>query len=134
MRGSSPRMRCLRGSRTGIHWRRDSLTEKSRVFALLLAAAVLAGCESRQAPRGRVVLIGLDGASWNLLAPMVESGELPNFKALMDRGVSADLASVEPYLSPPVWTSIATGRKPAAHGVDFFYANRYSIKVPTMWD
>jgi predicted AlkP superfamily phosphohydrolase/phosphomutase len=101
---------------------------------LLLAAAVLAGCESRQAPRGRVVLIGLDGASWNLLGPMVESGELPNFKALMDRGVAADLASVEPYLSPPVWTSIATGRKPAAHGVDFFYANRHSIKVPTMWE
>ena len=41
---------------------------------------------------------------------------------------------MEPLFSPPVWTSIATGRSPEAHGVDFFYANRFSIKVPTIWE
>lgn len=81
-----------------------------------------------------MVLIGLDGASWKLIEPMARRGELPHLQALMDRGVSADLASVQPLLSPPVWTSIATGRDPKAHGVDFFYANRFRIKVPTMWE
>lgn len=76
----------------------------------------------------------MDGGSWNLLDPMIQAGELPHFQGLIDRGVSADLASVEPLFSPPVWTSIATGRSPKAHGVDFFYANRFSIQVPTIWE
>src|SRR5690348_13528801 len=102
-----------------------------RLWILVLALA-LAGC--REEARPRVVLIGMDGGSWNLLDPMLRAGELPHFQGLIDRGVSADLASVTPLFSPPVWTSIATGRRPEAHGVDFFYANRFSIKVPTVWE
>ncbi len=102
--------------------------------AVLLGLLLLAGCRARPEPRGRIVLIGLDGGSWNLIAPMIEAGQLPHLRALQERGVSADLASVAPVLSPVVWTSIATGRRPEAHGVRFFYADRYSIRVPTLWD
>jgi predicted AlkP superfamily phosphohydrolase/phosphomutase len=104
------------------------------ILGVLSLGLLLAGCGPEPASRGRVVLIGLDGASWNLLDPMVKAGELPNFKALMDRGVSADLASVPPFLSPAVWTSIATSRMPEDHGVFYFYSNRHAIKVPTIWD
>ena len=103
-----------------------------RRLSILFLALVLAGCGAETPPR--LVLIGIDGGSWNLLDPLIQAGELPNFQGLIDRGVSADLASVEPLFSPPVWTSIATGRSPEAHGVDFFYANRFSIKVPTIWE
>ena len=104
----------------------------ARRLLVLLLTLTLFGCREEKPPR--LVLIGMDGGSWNLLDPMIEAGELPHFQGLIDRGVSADLASVEPLFSPPVWTSIATGRSPAAHGVDFFYANRFSIKVPTVWE
>lgn len=104
------------------------------ILGALTLGLLLSGCEPEPAPRGRVVLIGVDGASWNLLDPMVKAGELPHFKALMDRGVSADLASVPPFLSPPVWTSIATSRMPEDHGVFYFYSNRHAIRVPTIWD
>jgi len=104
------------------------------VLGALTLGLLLSGCGPEPASQGRVVLIGVDGASWNLLDPMVKTGGLPHFKALMDRGVSADLASVPPFLSPPVWTSIATSRRPEDHGVLFFYSNRYAIRVPTIWD
>lgn len=104
------------------------------ILGVLSLGLLLAGCGPEPASRGRVVLIGLDGASWNLLDPMVKAGELPHFKALMDRGVSADLASVPPFLSPAVWTSIATSRRPEDHGVFYFYSNRHAIRVPTIWD
>lgn len=108
---------------------------RARIETIILGVLILlTGCGPEPASRGRVVLIGLDGASWNLLAPMVDAGELPHFKALMDRGGSADLASVPPFLSPPVWTSIATSRMPEDHGVFYFYSNRHAIKVPTVWD
>jgi hypothetical protein len=81
------------------------------ILGVLTLGLLLTGCGPEPASRGHVVLIGLDGASWNLLDPMVKAGELPHFKALMDRGVSADLASVPPFLSPSVWTSIATSRR-----------------------
>lgn len=108
---------------------------RARIETMILGVLLLlTGCGPEPASRGHVVLIGLDGASWNLLDPMVKAGELPHFKALMDRGVSADLASVPPFLSPSVWTSIATSRMPEDHGVFYFYANRHAIKVPTVWD
>lgn len=100
----------------------------------LTLGLLCAGCGPEPASRGRMVLIGVDGGSWNLLDPMVKAGELPHCKALMDRGVSADLASVPPFLSPPVWTSIATSRRPEDHGVLYFYSNRHAIRVPTIWD
>jgi Type I phosphodiesterase / nucleotide pyrophosphatase len=104
------------------------------ILGVLTLGLLLTGCGPEPASRGHVVLIGLDGASWNLLDPMIKAGELPHFKALMDRGVAADLASVPPFLSPPVWTSIATSRMPEDHGVFYFYSNRNAIKVPTVWD
>ena len=83
---------------------------------------------------GRVVLIGVDGGSWNLLDPGIQSGELPHLAALIARGVSADLDTVEPVISPTVWTNIATGRTPEAHGVRGFSSDSNRAKVPSVFE
>ena len=82
----------------------------------------------------RVVLVGVDGGSWNLIDPMLRSGDLPQLSALISRGVSADLETVEPVRSPVVWTSIATGRSPEAHGITDFFSTAMAIRVPTVFE
>jgi hypothetical protein len=84
--------------------------------------------------RGKVMLLGIDGASWNVIDPLVAAGELPNFAALLARGASADLTTVEPVLSPVVWTSIATGVAPDTHGISGFLTSRFDLRVPTVFD
>ena len=65
----------------------------------------------------RVLLIGIDGADMRIVDRLVGEGKLPNFARLKREGAWGPLRSVEPLLSPLVWTSIATGRRPQDHGV-----------------
>jgi hypothetical protein len=81
-----------------------------------------------------VLLLGIDGGSWDVIDPLIKQGVLPGLSALAARGVTAGLESVEPVISPTVWTTIATGRSPAVHGIDDFRATRYDILVPTAWE
>jgi len=69
---------------------------------------------------GRVFLIGLDGADWDVLDPLIEQGRLPTLAELKARGVWGRLSTLKPILSPPIWTSIATGKTPEKHGVTWF--------------
>jgi hypothetical protein len=97
------------------------------------AALLLALCLACPA-QARVFLVGVDGASWNLLDPRMRSGELPHLAALAERGVTGKLKSVRPLISPTVWTSIATGRSPEVHGVTDFFATRLRAKVPSVFE
>ncbi|MBW2313567.1 MAG: alkaline phosphatase family protein [Deltaproteobacteria bacterium] len=83
---------------------------------------------------GRVVLVGVDGASWRVIDGLVAEGALPTFAALAERGVEAELETVEPVVSPVVWTSLATGRTPENHGVSGFLASRLGMTAPTVFD
>lgn len=88
---------------------------------LSLALAAL-GCASPPREQGaarpvQVLLIGLDGASWNVMEPMLARGRLPHFARLVDEGVSAPLRTLSPSLSVVVWTSIATSKPPDEHGI-----------------
>lgn len=65
----------------------------------------------------RVFVIGLDGATFDLLQPWLDAGELPNLKKLMDSGVHGELQSVYPIISPVAWTSASTGVNPGKHGI-----------------
>ena len=69
---------------------------------------------------GPVVLVGVDGADWQVMKPLVAAGKLPNFAGLMARGAHGSLETIEPILSPIIWTTIATGRKPEEHGITWF--------------
>jgi hypothetical protein len=97
----------------------------------LLAIIAFARAEVATA---RVFLFGIDGGSWPLVDRGIAAGELPNLAAIAARGVTAEMTTVEPVISPTVWTSIATGRSPAAHGVGDFFRNRTHVRVPTVFE
>lgn len=86
----------------------------------------------------QTVLIGLDGATFTVLDPLVAAGEMPHLGELTAKGVRATLKSVVPALTPPAWTSWMTGRGPGAHGVfDFFRresATDHQIRLLTSRD
>lgn len=85
---------------------------------LVLAVALLVGASAcGRAGRPRLFVIGLDGATFDLIGPWLDRGELPNLKKLMDEGVWGELRSVHPILSPVAWTSAATGVNPGKHGI-----------------
>src|SRR3954470_14068691 len=65
----------------------------------------------------KVFVLGLDGATWDLLGPLAKQGELPNLTRLMERGASGTLSSVFPPLSPVAWTGVMTGKNCGKHGV-----------------
>ncbi len=91
------------------------------------------------------VLIGLDGATFDVLDPYVQQGIMPFLGGLMASGARAQLRSVMPALTPPAWTSLATGKHPGQHGIfDFFqkeepdsiyfsYASSQDVRSETIW-
>ena len=68
-------------------------------------------------PGGRVVLIGIDGASLDRISLAVAAGRLPNFGRVLDSGVATHLATLRPTQAEPIWTTVATGRLPQTSGV-----------------
>ena len=70
----------------------------------------------------RLLLIGLDGADWDIIDPLIVAGRMPHLKALIASGTRARLRTITPALSPLVWTSIATGVGPEKHGILDFVA------------
>lgn len=69
----------------------------------------------------RSVIFGVDGLTFRILNPLMERGDLPNFRKLREAGCEATLESRYPPLTPAAWTSLSTGLKPARHGVYDFW-------------
>lgn len=69
----------------------------------------------------RVFVIGLDGATFDLLKPWMQAGDLPNLRGLVESGVSGELESTYPPLTGPAWGSFMTGKEPVNHGVLEFF-------------
>lgn len=93
----------------------------------------------------RLLIIGLDGTTWNLLDPLLQQGKLPHLQRLIQRGVRSTLVSTKPPVTVPAWTTFATGVHPGKHGCyDFFLpgntirdfrpATSFEIKVPTYYE
>jgi predicted AlkP superfamily phosphohydrolase/phosphomutase len=112
-------------------------TRRRAAGALLLATSWIAsGCSgggevtqdletvaaSIPRPAPKILLIGLDGADWNVARPLMDEGKLPVLASLVENGASGDLRSLEPMLSPALWTTMVTGVLPERHGIhDFVY-------------
>jgi hypothetical protein len=73
-----------------------------------------------EAPVSRVILLGIDGLSWNVLTPLVESGRVPNLARFLARGASGELYTTIPTYSPIIWATIATGKTRDEHGIGGF--------------
>ncbi len=67
--------------------------------------------------RRRVLLVGWDAADWKVIRSLMDSGKMPNVRRLVEHGASGQLATLHPPLSPMLWTSIATGKRPFQHGI-----------------
>ncbi len=65
----------------------------------------------------KVFVLGLDGATWDILEPLAQAGDLPNLSRLRSQGASGVLSSVFPPLSPVAWTGVMTGKNSGKHGV-----------------
>ena len=65
----------------------------------------------------KLLVIGLDGATWNLLKPLVDAGELPTLKQLIKNGLCDKLESSIPPVTFPAWKCYSTGMNPAKLGV-----------------
>ena len=119
------------------------MTRTAASVLLSLLVVLSTSCGSRSTPP-KLLVIGIDGATFDLLTPWIEAGELPRLGALIDSGVSGELLSVIPPLSPPAWTTAATGVNPGRHGIfDFLRFDPDSLiaytetaasrRVPTLW-
>lgn len=87
---------------------------------------------------GRTVLLGLDGATFAVLGPLMQEGVMPFLSEFVASGASGELQSVIPALTPPAWTSLTTGRSPGGHGIfDFFCKespDSHNIRIATAKD
>ena len=76
----------------------------------------------------KVIVIGLDGATFDILRPMVESGNLPNLHKMIQDGCHGILRSTNPPYTAPAWVSFATGKYPGKTGVfDFLNLREGSL-------
>src|SRR4030042_7066724 len=85
----------------------------------------------------KVFVIGLDGATFDLLDPWIKEDKLPNLSHLLNKGVSGTLQSTYPPLTGPAWSSFMTGKSPAQHGVlEFFRKTEgtYDQQLNTRFD
>jgi predicted AlkP superfamily phosphohydrolase/phosphomutase len=97
----------------------------------------------------RVLIIGLDGATWDVLDPWIRDGILPNLARLRRRSSWGELRSSIPPITAPAWSTFMTGKRPGKHGVFHFVelfdnntsaggnpeiVNARSIKSPTLVD
>jgi len=71
-------------------------------------------------PGVKVALIGLDGAWWDVIDPLVDQGRMPVFQSLIQRGVRSPCHTLSPTLSAPIWNTISTGKNPQKHHVTAF--------------
>lgn len=70
-----------------------------------------------QTPHRKLLIVGWDAADWKIIDELFRFGALPNLQKLVGRGIRADLSTLDPMLSPLLWTSIATGKTPDKHGI-----------------
>ena len=96
----------------------------------------------------KVLVVGFDAATFDIIKPMIGQGKLPNFKKMIAEGRHGNLKSTFPPITPPAWASFMTGKNPGKHDVYNFYyhsldpskdgetyfVNSHSIKANTIWE
>lgn len=81
----------------------------------------------------KVIILGFDGATWDLIDPLIARGELPNFRALKERGAWGEVDTT--YLgSPVIWTAIFTGKDRDKFGDPFFGIDRARLRAKRIWE
>ena len=98
-------------------------SRRAILLAALSAASLASACNRGRAPSSLqrhprpalaapVLLLGVDGFEWSVVLPLLAEGRMPALAALMERGVVGKLDTLDPTVSPRLWTTIATGKLP----------------------
>jgi predicted AlkP superfamily phosphohydrolase/phosphomutase len=93
----------------------------------------------------KLLIIGLDGATFDVLDPMMAAGRMPNLKRFIERGVAGVLHSTKPPITPAAWTTFMTGKGPGRHGIVDFekydphahtlsFNSTFEIREKTLWE
>lgn len=93
----------------------------------------------------RVLVVGFDGGTFDVLLPLADAGVMPNLAALLREAALATLRSTLPCITPVAWTTFLTGADPHEHGIwDYRYFDAASrrtmlvhagrIPIPTLLD
>lgn len=77
-------------------------------------------CESPPTRASGLVLLALDGMTWNVAVPMIERGRMPHLERLLARSAYGHLDPLSPSYSPVVWATVATGLTESQHKVHGF--------------
>ena len=92
----------------------------------------------------RVLILGVDGATFDIMDPLIQAGRLPNLARLAREGSTAPLRSTQPCQSSAAWPAFMTGKNPGKTGVFAFWVSNPGqvlrplihfkcIKTTTMW-
>lgn len=109
-------------------WSRGAPAPRSGLLVALLASCVLGSCGGDELARDfdtRAVIIGIDGADWRIIEPLIEAGEMPHLARLRERAAWGTIETLHDVpLSPVIWTSVATGKTADEHGIAWFMVDQ----------
>ena len=77
----------------------------------------------RTALSQKIIVLGVDGMDPRLTTKYLKQGLMPNTQAFIDRGACREdlvLLGAQPTVTPPMWTTLATGAYPMTHGITHF--------------
>lgn len=80
----------------------------------------------------KIMVIGVDGATFQVIDPLLARGKLPTLARLMERGVHGPFRATRPMLSPALWTTIVTGHPRGRHGIVHFRAPESTEENPVL--
>jgi predicted AlkP superfamily phosphohydrolase/phosphomutase/Flp pilus assembly protein TadD len=83
--------------------------------------------KGKKAPK--TLIVGWDAGDWDFINPLLGQGKMPGLQKLIEHGSRGKLASMRPMLSPMLWTTIATGKRPFAHGIHGFVEKSLEGKI-----
>ena len=87
-----------------------------------------------ESPAKKAIVIGMDGASMEIVKNMVDWGHMPNLAKLVERGAWRPMVGVFPTLTPPGWTAVSTGSWPGNHEVMDFNIRALGERLDqTVW-
>lgn len=110
----------------------------TRFVSLLLVSLATIGT-STGCSKPSVLVVGLDGANWAILDPLIDAGHVPTIGGLVQNGARADMSCVPadpnfPCFCPPSWTSIATGQPVSEHRITGLETPSDSRGVAAIWN
>jgi predicted AlkP superfamily phosphohydrolase/phosphomutase len=136
----APNHRVRLFSWTLIHWlgnRKTFVAILISVFFIYFTLFIIAAQHNRRLNDSHspsLLIIGLDGATWDILDPWMNAGIVTNLQKLCATGMRGPLRSLEPMRSPSLWTSIAAGVSPETHGITGFLSTKADLQSKRIWD